>query len=100
MEPRPLERGFSSQLPAVIAVMVAIIPVPLGPPLFFVFVPPAVSIVPAVLARLVQIVASPVRLFALRAVMFNRFMQAMVRPLDPALAIVIVRPQLRYAAEG
>jgi hypothetical protein len=80
--------------------MVAIIPVPLGPPLFFVFVPPAVPIVPAVLARLVQVVACPVGLFALWAMMFNRFMQAVVRPLDTALAIVIVCPQLWYAAEG
>ncbi|HZS98265.1 MAG TPA: hypothetical protein VFA40_15895 [Terriglobales bacterium] len=80
--------------------MVAIIPVPLGPPLFFVFVPPAMPTVPAVLARLVQVVACPVGLFALRAMMFNRFMQAVIRPLNPALAIVIVRPQLRYAAEG
>ena len=73
--------------------MVAIIPVPLGPPLFFVFVPPAMPVVPAVLARLVQIVACTVRLPALYSVMFNRLMQAVIRPLDPALAIVVIRTQ-------
>ncbi len=71
--------------------MIAIIPVSLGPPLFFVFVPPAVSVVPTPLARLVQVVACTVRLLALCSVMFDGLMQAMIRPLDPALAIVVIR---------
>ncbi len=79
--------------------MVAIIPVPLAPPLVFVFIPPAVAVIPAVLARFVQVVTRPLRLFALWAVVFNRFMQTVVRPLDTALAIVIVRSQLRRCAE-
>ena len=80
--------------------MIAIVPVSLGSPFVFVFVPPAVAVIPAVLARLVQIVARPVRLFALHTVMFNRLVQTVVCPLDTVLAIVVVRPQLRYGTEG
>jgi hypothetical protein len=80
--------------------MVAIIPVSLGPPLAFVFIPPPVAVIPAVLTRLVQVVTRPVRLFALGAMMFNRFMQPVIRPLNTALAIVVVRAQLRHGAES
>jgi len=79
--------------------MIAIVPVSLGPPFVFVFVPPAVPVIPAMLARLVQIVTRPIRLFALHTVMFNRLMQAVIRPPDTALAIVIFRSQLRNGAE-
>jgi hypothetical protein len=79
--------------------MIAIIPISLGMPLPLVFVPPTVPVIPAMLARLVQIVTRPVRLLALHTVMFHRLMQTVVRPFDTTLAIIVVRPQLRYGAE-
>src|SRR5438552_9371747 len=86
--------------PTVIAIMIAIVPIVLGSPLVLVLVPPAVPVIPAMLSRFVQLMTRPVRLPALRSVMFNGLMQTMVGPCNAALAVIIVGSQTRHYAEG
>lgn len=53
------------------------------------------TIVPAVLSRLMQIVTSPFRLLALYTMVLDRLMQSVIRPRNASLAIVIVCAQQR-----
>ena len=70
--------------------MIAIIPIAIVVPATAVFVPPTVSLAPAAFARLVKFVTRMVRLPAVPAVIFDSFVQPMVRLGDAALATIIV----------
>jgi hypothetical protein len=81
-----------------VVIVVAVIPVVLGAPAVPVFIPPAVSVSPAILACFVQFMTSVVRLLALPAMMLDGFMKTMIGPCDTSLAIV-VSAQTRCAGE-
>jgi hypothetical protein len=80
---------------ALVFIVVAVVPVVLGAPPMFVFIPPTVRVAPAILARFVQFVTRVIRLFAFTAVMLDRFMEMMIRLGDAPLAIVILGAQTR-----
>jgi hypothetical protein len=63
-----------------------IIPVAVRVPTMMVFVPPPVCVRPAVLSRLVQLLARVYHLSALPAVMFGGFVQPMIGFCDAPLA--------------
>jgi hypothetical protein len=84
---------------AILSIVVAVVPVVLGAPPMFVFIPPAVRVAPAIFARFVQFMTRMIRLFAFTAVMLDRFMEMMIRLGDPPLASVILGAQTRRAGE-
>src|SRR5258708_16090406 len=85
---------------AILAIVVAVVPVVLGAPPMFVFIPPAVRVAPAIFARFVQFMTRMIRLFAFTAVMLDRFMELMIRLGDTPLASVILgAPTPRAGAE-
>ena len=71
------------------AIVVVVIPIAIGVPATAVFIPPAMAIVPAAFPRLVQIVASAVRLSAVPAVMLHGFVESVVGFGDSALAPIV-----------
>jgi hypothetical protein len=71
-------------------VMIAVIPITVGMPAVAVFVPPTVPLVPAAFPRFAQFVPRMVRLPAVPAVIFDSFVQPVVRLGDAALATIIV----------
>jgi hypothetical protein len=79
--------------------VVAVIPVVFGMPTMLVFIPPAMSAVPAIFARFVQFVPSLVRLAAFAAVMLDGFMKTMIGPRDAPLASVVIGAQTRSVGE-
>jgi hypothetical protein len=79
-------------------IVVVIIKVVLGAPAMPVFIPPTVTVAPAVLACFVQFMTSVVRLLALSAMMLDGFMKTMIGLRDTSLAIV-VSAQTRCAGE-
>ena len=86
-------------MPIKIAVVIVVIPVPLRVPVTLIFIPPPMPTAPAPLACFLQIMARAFRLLASRAMMFNRLVELMIRMRNPALAIIIIRPQSRRSAE-
>jgi hypothetical protein len=84
---------------AILSVVVVLVPIVLGAPPMFVFIPPAMRVAPAIFARFVQFVTRMVRLLAFTAVMLDRFMQMMIRLGDAPLAIIILGAQTRRAGE-
>jgi hypothetical protein len=84
---------------AIVSIVVAVVPVVLGAPPMFVFIPPAVRVAPAIFARFVQFVTRMIRLFAFTAVMLDRFMEMMIRLGDAPLASVIIGAQTRSSGE-
>lgn len=70
-------------------IVVVVIPIAVGMPAVAVFVPPAMSLIPAALAGFVQLVPRVVRLPAIPAVMLYGFVESVVRPIDAALASVV-----------
>jgi hypothetical protein len=85
----------------VIAVMivVVVVPIAIGMPTMLVFIPPTMSAVPAILARLVQFMASVVRLPALTPMTLDGFVKMMIGPRDAPLASVVIGAQTRSAGE-
>jgi hypothetical protein len=85
----------------VIAVMivVVVVPVAIGMPTMLVFIPPTMSAVPAILARLVQFMASVVRLPALTPMTLDGFVKMMIGPRNAPLASVVIGAQTRSAGE-
>jgi hypothetical protein len=81
-----------------VVIVVVIIKVVLGAPAMPVFIPPTVTVGPAVLACFVQLMTSVVRLPALSAMMLDGFMKTMIGLRDTSLAIV-VSAQTRCAGE-
>jgi hypothetical protein len=72
-----------------IAVVIVVIPIALGAPAMAVFVPPTMTVLPAILAGLAQIAARVVGLLALASMMLDGFMETMIRSRNAPLAIVI-----------
>src|SRR4029077_12644401 len=85
----------------VIAVMivVVVVPVAIGMPTMLVFIPPTMSAVPAIFARLVQFMASVVRLPALTPVTLDGFVKMMIGPRNAPLPSVVIGAQTRSAGE-
>jgi hypothetical protein len=85
----------------VIAVMivVVVVPVAIGMPTMLVFIPPAMSAVPAIFAGLVQFMASVVRLPALTPMTLDGFVKMMIGPRNAPLASVVIGAQTRSAGE-
>jgi hypothetical protein len=85
----------------VIAVMivVVVVPVAIGMPTMLVFIPPTMSAVPTILARLVQFMASVVRLPALTPMTLDGFVKMMIGPRNAPLASVVIGAQTRSAGE-
>ena len=73
-----------------IVVVIVLIPITIGAPAMAVFIPPTMALVPAAFPRLVQIVASAVRLPAVPAVMLHGFVQFVIGFGDAALATTVV----------
>jgi len=82
-----------------VAIVVVVIPIAIGMPTVFVFVPPAMSAAPAILARLVQFMPGLISLFAFASMMLDGFMKMMIGPGDATLAIVVIGAQTRSAGE-
>src|SRR5258706_14454595 len=82
-----------------IAVVIVVIPIAPGAPAMAVFVPPTMTVLPAVLAGLAQIAARVVGSLALAPMMPDGFMEAMIRFRNALLAIVIGAQSSRAAAE-
>jgi hypothetical protein len=83
---------------AIVAVVIVIIPVPLGAPTMAIFVPPPMTVAPAILTRFAQLGARMVRLPALASMMFDRFVKTMVS-LGNAVLAIVVGAQTRNAGE-
>jgi hypothetical protein len=81
------EESFVGRLRLVVVVLV---PVALGAPAVFVFVPPLVAFAPAALACRAEFTAFVFGLTTVTAVPFYGFVKIMVGMSDPALAAVIV----------
>jgi hypothetical protein len=75
---------------AVVAIVIAVIPVPLGVPAMLIFVPPATVGSPASFPGLVQFMTSVFGLLALAAMMFDGFVELVVSVGDAPLAIIIL----------
>ena len=70
--------------------MVVLVPITLGAPAVFVFVPPPVILAPAALARFVQFMALVVCLRAVASMFFDGLVKFMVGVSDPALTALVV----------
>jgi hypothetical protein len=79
-------------------IVIAVIPVPLGSPATLMLIPPAMTTAPASLADFMKVMTSLVRLPALPAVPFNRFVKPVIGARNAMLAVV-VGMQLRNCAE-
>jgi hypothetical protein len=86
-------------MPIAIEVVIVVIPVPIRVPAMLILVPPAMPTAPAPFPRLVQIMTRAFRLPALRAVMFNGFVELVIDARNSALAIVVGRKQSGRSAE-
>ena len=73
-----------------IAIVVMIVPVALAVPAVIIFIPPAVVSAPTLLADFTELVACPVRLRAVPAMMLGRFVEPMIGAGNAALAIMII----------
>lgn len=91
--------GGAALVSIALAVVIVVIPVPVRVPAVLIFVPPAMPTAPAPFPRLVQIMTRAFRLPALRAVMFNGFVELVIDARNSALAIVVGRKQLGRSAE-
>jgi hypothetical protein len=82
-----------------VAIVVVVIPIAIGMPTVFVFVPPAMSAAPAILARFVQFMPGLISLFAFASMMLDGFMKMMIGPGNTTLAVVVIGAQTRCAGE-
>ena len=80
--------------------MVVIIPVAVRVPTMIVFVPPFVCVQPAVLSRLVQLLARVYHLSAFPTVVFGGFVQPMIGFCDAPLAGPFISAKRRWTDEN
>jgi hypothetical protein len=76
---------------------VLIVPITIGPPTVFVFIPPPVVLAPAMLASFAQLVSCALGLFAVPAVVLDGLVKPVVGLGDPLLAFVLIGPAARCA---
>jgi hypothetical protein len=76
-----------------------VIPVALGAPAMAVFVPPTMTVLPAIRARFAQFGARVVGLLTLASMMLDGFMKTVIRFRNAPLAIIITGAQRRRACE-
>jgi hypothetical protein len=69
-------------------IVIAVVPVPLCSPATLMLVPPAMTTAPASLADFMKVMTSLVRLPALPAVPFNRFVKLVIGVRNATLAVV------------
>ncbi len=74
----------------VIMIVVMIVPVVVGVPTMGILIPPAVIVSPAPFTGIAQFVAPVVGLFAIRAVMLDRFVQLVIGMGNARLTIVLL----------
>jgi hypothetical protein len=79
-------------------IVIVVVPVSLGSPATLMLVPPAMTTAPASLADFMKVMTSLVRLPALPAVPFNRFVKLVIGVRNATLAVV-GGMQLRNCAE-
>jgi hypothetical protein len=77
-------------LAGLVAVVIVLVPVALGVPAVFMFVPPPVTFAPATLARGVQFTALVIGLGAVTSMSLDGLVKIMLGMSDPALAAVVV----------
>jgi hypothetical protein len=82
-----------------VMIMIVVIPIAVGAPAMTVFVPPTMTVVPAILARLAQLGASVFGLLAFASMMLDSFVKTMVSFRNAPLAIVFAGAQSWCAAE-
>jgi len=70
--------------------VVVLVPIALGAPAVFMFVPPSVTFAPATLAGFVQFTTLVVCLSAVTPVFFDGFVQFVFRMSDSALTAIVV----------
>src|SRR5204862_6014740 len=95
---RPTKKGRSPPRPAtprkylhgLVTIMVMVIPIALGAPAVFVFIPPAVPLVPALLPGFMQLMPRTMRLSAVPSVMLHGCVEFVVRVGSAALASMVV----------
>jgi hypothetical protein len=73
-----------------VAIVIVVIPIPIGMPTTAVFVPPTMPLIPAAFPRFAQFVPRMLGLSAVPAMMFRGFVQSVVRLGDAALATIVV----------
>src|SRR5262249_34807507 len=78
---------------------VLVVPVAVGVPPVFVFIPPTVILRVAVFTRFAQFVPRMLRLSAVPSVVIDRFVKMPVRPGDPVLAFGFVRAHMRWTGQ-
>jgi hypothetical protein len=78
---------------------VVIIPIAIGVPAVFMFIPPLVVRAPAILASLVQLVARVFRLFAIPAVVLHGFVKPVIGFPQAMLAFAFICPNLGRTRE-
>jgi len=83
-----------------ITIMVVLIPVAVRVPTMIVFVPPLVCVRPAVLSRLVQLLARVYHLSAFPTVVFGGFVQQMIGFCDAPLARPFIGANRRWTHEN
>jgi hypothetical protein len=72
-----------------VAIVIVLVPIALGPPAMFMFIPPPVTFAPATLARLVQFTAFVICLGAVASMALDSAVEIMLGMSDPALAAVV-----------
>jgi hypothetical protein len=82
-----------------VTIVVVVVPVVIGMPTVLVFIPPTMSVIPAIFARFVQFMPGLISLFAFASMMLDGFMKMMIGPGDATLAIVVIGTQTRCAGE-
>jgi hypothetical protein len=76
-------------------VVVMIVPIALCVPAMLVFIPPFVGPAPAILARLMQLVARMLRLWAVPSVVLSSFVKPVISLDKPMPAIIVIRRSAR-----
>src|SRR4029077_14765797 len=82
-----------------VMIVVVVVPIAIGMQTMLVFIPPTMSAAPAIFARLVQFMASVVRLPALTPMTLDGFVKMMIGPGDAPLASVVIGAQTRSPGE-
>jgi|HubBroStandDraft_6_1064221.scaffolds.fasta_scaffold849637_2 hypothetical protein len=81
----------------VVVVVVVVIPVTISVPAMVIFAPPAMAMLPAILAGFVKLTAVFGGFWAVPAVVFHGFMEPVVGPCDTLLAVIVVGTKSRRA---
>jgi hypothetical protein len=89
-QPTAAGRARKKHLHELVTIVIVVIPIAIGVPPVAVFVPPTVSLPPAAFARLMQLVPRMLGLSAVPAVIFDGFVEFVVRLGNAALAMIIV----------